>query len=93
MGASKSKIFFSVLLEGAALTFFGTLFGLALAHIALFSLPYFLDGAQKSGITGLIFYPEEGIILAGSLLLGILCATLPALQAYRTDISKVLAGN
>jgi putative ABC transport system permease protein len=31
--------------------------------------------------------------LGGSLLLGLVCAVIPAIQAYRTDISKVLAGN
>jgi putative ABC transport system permease protein len=41
----------------------------------------------------LVFYSEEWIILAGSLILGVLCAVIPAVQAYRTDISKVLAGN
>lgn len=93
LGASKSKIFFSVLLEGSLLTFLGTCFGLVLAHVALFVLPVVVEEAQRSGFTALVFYPEEGIILAGSLLLGILCALLPALQAYRTDISKVLAGS
>ena len=93
MGASKSKIFFSVLLEGSLMTFLGTCFGLALAHGVLFLLPFFMDEAQKSGIRGGVFYPEEGMILAASLLLGIVCALLPAWQAYRTDISKVLAGN
>jgi putative ABC transport system permease protein len=93
MGASRSKIVFSVLLEGSLLTFLGACFGLVLAHVALLMLPLFVDEAGKSGITGWVFYPEEGIILAGSLLLGILCALLPAIQAYRTDISKVLAGS
>jgi putative ABC transport system permease protein len=92
MGASRSKIVFSVLLEGALLTFLGTCFGLVLAHAALLMLPFFVEEAGKSGISGWVFYPEEGIILAASLLLGILCALLPAIQAYRTDISKVLAG-
>ena len=93
MGASKAKILFSVLLEGAALTFLGTLFGMALAHIALFFVPLFLKEAESAGISGSVFYQEEVLMLAASWVLGILCALLPALQAYRADISKVLAGN
>jgi len=93
MGASRSRIFFSVLLEGTLLTFLGTCFGILMAHSVLFALQATMDEARMSGITGLVFYREEGIILAASLLLGILCALLPGLQAYRTDISKVLAGN
>ena len=93
MGASKGRIFFSVLMEGAVLTFLGTCCGLMLAHGVLFLMESTMDEAQKTGITGLVFYKEEGIILAASLLLGILCALLPGWQAYRTDISKVLAGS
>ena len=93
MGASKSRIFFSVLLEGSLLTFWGACLGIALAHVVLLILPLFLTEAVHSGISGLIFLPEEGIILAAGLLLGIICALLPAAQAYRTDISRVLASS
>jgi putative ABC transport system permease protein len=92
MGASKSKLVFSVLLESSFLTFLGALLGIALGHgtMALLTL---VEETQKAGISSIIFFPEEWIILAGSLLLGLLCGLLPAMQVYRTDISKVLAGN
>ena len=93
MGASRAKIFVSVLLEGAVLTFLGSCFGIVLAHGVLFLLAGIIEEAQKTGIAALVFYPEEGIILVGSLLLGLVCAFIPGWQAYRTDISKVLAGN
>jgi putative ABC transport system permease protein len=93
MGASKAKILFSVLFEGSVLTFLGTCIGLALAHGVLIFMSSFMDEARKAGISGIVFYPEEWIILASSLLSGVLCALLPAIQAYRTDISRVLAGN
>lgn len=93
MGASRSRIFLSVLLEGALLTFLGTCFGLVLAHGALFVFATFVEEASMSGVTGFQLYREEGIILVSSLLLGVLCAMLPAVQAYRTDISKVLASS
>ena len=91
MGASKPRIFFSVLIEGIVLTLLGTACGLLLAHVGIFLFSVLVEEAGKSGITGLVFYPEEGIILAASLLLGVSCSLLPAWQAYRTDISKVLA--
>lgn len=93
MGASRSKVFLSVLLEGSWLTFMGAVCGLALAHGILFLFTAMVQEAGRSGITGREFYPEEGIILIGSLLLGMVCALVPALQAYRTDISKVLASS
>lgn len=93
MGASKGKLFVSILLEGILLTLLGSVAGLVLGHSILVILGSATEEMQKAGISGLIFYSEEWIILAGSLLLGVLCALIPAIQAYRTDISKVLAGN
>ncbi len=93
MGASRAKILLSVLLEGSGLTLVGTCLGLVLGHGVLILLSVFLDQAQTSWISGWVFYPEEWIILAVSLLLGVLCALIPAIQAYRTDISTVLAGS
>lgn len=93
MGASRFRIFVSVLLEGLVLTFFGACLGLLMAHGVLYLSGVFLDEAGNIGVSALQFYPEEGIILAVSLLLGILCALLPALQAYRTDISRVLSNS
>lgn len=91
MGASRSKVFFSVLLEGAVMTFLGSVVGLILAHVTVTVFSSVSMEARMAGISGLHFYYEEGIILAGSLFLGVLCALLPGWQAYRTDISKVLA--
>jgi putative ABC transport system permease protein len=93
MGASRGKLFVTVLTEGSVLTLLGSLIGLILAHGILIILATAEDEARKAGISGIVFYSEEWIILAGSLFLGFVCALLPAIQAYRTDISKVLAGN
>ncbi|MFZ2905657.1 MAG: FtsX-like permease family protein [Cyclobacteriaceae bacterium] len=93
MGASRSKLFLTVLLEGSTFTFLGSIVGLILAHAIVVVMASLVTEAGKTGISGIVFYTEEWIILAASLLLGIVCAFIPAVQAYRTDISKVLAGN
>jgi putative ABC transport system permease protein len=93
MGASRTKLFVSILAEGGLLTFLGSIIGILIGHGVLVTLSLILEEAGKTGITGLIFYPQEWIILGGSLLLGLLCAVIPALQAYRTDISRILTGN
>lgn len=93
MGASRSKLFISMLVEGGTLTFFGSIIGVLVAHGVLIVLAVIVEGARKAGISGIVFYSEEWMILAGSLFLGVMCAFIPALQAYRTDISKVLSGN
>ncbi len=93
MGASRLKLVFTILLEGILLTTVGSLIGLGLGHGILALIANLIEEAQKAGVTALVFYTEEWILLAGSLLLGLLCAIIPAWQAYKTDISKVLAGN
>jgi putative ABC transport system permease protein len=62
-----------------------------MGHGALVLLPAVFEEGKKAGLNGLIFYRAEWIILIGSLLLGLLCALIPAIQAYRSQISKVLA--
>lgn len=93
MGASRGKLVSAILMEGGVLTFLGSLIGLLMGHFALVLMGNLIEETQKAGISGLVFYHEEWIILVGSLLLGLVCAIIPAIQAYRTDISKVLAGN
>lgn len=93
MGASRKRLLVSILLEGGLLTLLGCVIGLLMGHFAVEILATLLPQIRKAGITGIAFYPEEWIILVGSLLLGLICALLPAVQAYKTDISKVLAGN
>lgn len=91
MGATRSRLLLLVLLEGSLLTLLGSGVGLGMGHGVLILLTDFLPEMQKAGISGLVFYSQEWIILVGSLLLGLLCSVIPAIQAYRTDISRVLA--
>ena len=91
MGASRGKLVASILLEGSVLTFMGSVVGLLIGHGVMFLLAGTVDEMQRTGITGILFYEEEWILLAGSLLLGTLCALIPGIQAYKTDISRVLA--
>ena len=93
MGATRFKLVVSILTEGVVLTMMGSIIGILMGHGVLVLMTAFVEEAQKAGISGIVYYPEEWIILAGSLFLGVLCALIPAWQAYRTDISKVLAGN
>ncbi len=93
MGASRAKLFVAIIMEGSALTILGSLFGLALGHGVLWIFTILVVESQKAGVTATVFYPAEGYIFGGSIVLGIVCSLIPAVQAYRTDIHKVLAGN
>ncbi len=92
MGATRVKVLLTILIEGSTLTLSGTIIGLLLGHGTILLLSGFVEEMQKGGISGVVFYGEEWIILSGSLLLGVMCSLIPAVQAYRTDISRVLSG-
>jgi len=93
MGSSRTKLFLAVVLEGTWLTALGTCCGLVLGHFALYSFTQVVTESSSMGMEPWIFYKEESLVLAGSLVLGVVCSIIPALQAYRTDIHEVLAGN
>jgi putative ABC transport system permease protein len=93
MGASRAKLFVSMVMEGSFLTLLGSVFGLVIGHAVLWSFTQVVVESEKAGVTASVFYVEEAYILLGSVMLGIFCSIIPAIQAYRTDIHKVLAGN
>lgn len=92
MGASRTKLFVSVVAEGMALTLAGSLLGMGLGHAAVYGFTQAVPQSAQTGFTAWVIYAEEGWLLAASLLLGFVCSLLPAIQAYRTNIHRVLAG-
>ncbi len=93
MGATRSTLVAAVLLEGSILTIVGCLSGLFFAHLFLTGLFTSIDSLQDTGFSGWVFLPVEGLLIVGSLVTGIMCALIPAVQAYQIDISKTLADN
>ncbi|MBL7850101.1 MAG: ABC transporter permease [Cyclobacteriaceae bacterium] len=93
MGAGRGKLFTAVVLEGTFLTALGTVSGLALGHAVVWIFAATVPQAAASGIQGGVWYVAETWVLGGSLVLGVICSLVPALQAYKTDIHTVLAGN
>jgi putative ABC transport system permease protein len=91
LGASQTKLFALVMLEGLLIALAGSLFGIVLGHAMAESIGYLGEEAEQAAFTGLIFLAEEWLILGGALLIGALTALIPAIGAYRTDISSVLA--
>jgi len=91
LGASKGKLFVHVILEGLIITLLGCILGLLLGHLVTAVLGETFGRTDQIGISPFRFLPEELAVLGGSLVVGILAAILPAINAYRTDISGVLA--
>lgn len=91
MGASRGKLVWITQLEGVTLTLCGSVLGVMLGHTALYLFTLLVSESQTAGVSTFVFYTEELYLLAGSVVLGIICSLIPSWQAYRTDIHKVLA--
>lgn len=92
LGASRTKLFMIIILEGLVLTIIGTIIGVALGHMAIQLIGNYQESNQAK-LTGLIFVPNELYLLLAGLVIGIFASIIPALQAYRSNISKILANN
>lgn len=92
LGASRTKLFFIVILEGLLLTVAGTIVGLLLGHFVMELIGHYQESRQAK-LTGKIFLNSELYLLLAGLAIGIFASIIPALQAYRSNISKILAKN
>ncbi|RZL48702.1 MAG: FtsX-like permease family protein [Pedobacter sp.] len=92
LGASRTKLFIIVILEGLILTIAGTILGIALGHLVLELISGYQDSSQAK-LSGTIFFTSELYLLLAGLGIGIFASIIPALQAYRSNISKILAKN
>ena len=92
LGASRAKLFIIVLSEGIMLTLAGTLIGIALGHLALQVIGHYQESSQAK-LTGLVLLPSEIYLFVAGLAIGIFASIIPAVQAYRANISQILSKN
>ncbi len=92
LGSSPTKLFVHVVLEGIIITVIGGLLGFFLGHGAIEVLSLTYEKSGEAGISGQVFFRDELYILLLCLGLGLVASLIPAIQAYRINISKVLAG-
>ncbi len=91
MGASRTQLLGMVILEGLFISFAGYLAGLLFGKISLIMMSKMAQDSYQYAFDINIIGTDELIILPIVLSLGLLAAILPAIQAYRISISKVLA--
>jgi putative ABC transport system permease protein len=91
LGASRAQLFTQPLLEGLLLAGAGALLGILLGHAVAEAVGDFLPEGRNMGLSGLSWLLQEFYVLILALLVGLVAALLPAIQAYRTDIAAVLA--
>lgn len=91
LGASRRKLVMHVVLEGVMLVGMGVVSGLLLGHLSATIIGNAVEQSQGMALGGGRFIPEELLVVALALIAGVAAALIPAIQVYRTDISKVLA--
>lgn len=92
LGASRGQLFQIVIFEGILLTLAGTVTGIGLGHIALQLIGHYQESSQAR-LTGFVLLNDEIYLFVTGLAIGIFAAIIPALQAYRSNISKILSKN
>jgi putative ABC transport system permease protein len=92
LGASRAKLFMIIITEGILLTLAGTIIGMALGHIMLEVIGSYQD-SEQARLTGRVLLSDEIYLFAAGLAIGIFAAVIPAVQAYKSNISKILSNN
>jgi len=90
LGASRGQLVGLVFLEGISLTSMGALLGIGFGHGFLALVVALTSQEVVSLVDPWVFLPEEGLIFAYALAVGIVASLIPAWSAYQTSIAKQL---
>jgi len=90
MGATPSKLFILIILEGLLLAVIGYVIGIILSHLGMSIFAGQMEDKYHYSFTAMKFLKEEFYLLGGALLIGFIAAVIPAIQAFKTDISQTL---
>ena len=91
-GASRIQLLSLVMFESILLCFVGFIFGTIVGRIALFLISSSTDEEYKMTFDPFAFvWKKEGILFIVTIFVGVLAAAIPAIKAYRLNISKTLA--
>lgn len=91
MGASRTRLFLMLLLEGIILSLLGFVAGILLSRIGIYLISNQLSKKFHFDVNQFALQTGEIYLLIGALLVGILAAALPSVGIYRINISKTLA--
>ncbi len=91
MGASPAKVFSMVLIESLLLTLIGFFLGWAFSRMAFWMVSMVVEGRFHYSFSSVLLLKEELFVLLLCILLGAAAALIPAIRAYRINISKTLS--
>jgi putative ABC transport system permease protein len=91
MGATRTKLFLMLLLEGLMLAVMGYAAGIILSRAGLYAFNHSAEKDFHYSLKDFSILPEELMLLGGAILIGLLAAALPSIGIYRLNISRTLA--
>ena len=91
MGASRTKLFLLLLLEGLIISVIGFIIGIFLSRLGLWILSENVEQNFHYDFNVLSLLTEEFYLFLGALFIGLLAAAIPSLGIYNINISKTLA--
>lgn len=91
MGASRTRLFLMLLLEGIILSLLGFIAGIVLSRIGIYLISNALSKKFHFDVSQFSLQTDEIYLFVGALLVGILAAAIPSIGIYRINISKTLA--
>jgi putative ABC transport system permease protein len=91
MGASRTKLFFLLLLEGLIISVIGFVIGIFLSRLGLWIMSENVEQNFHYDFNVLSLLTEEFYLFWGALFIGLLAAVIPSLGIYNINISKTLA--
>lgn len=91
-GANRAQLLILVLFESILLCFVGFVFGTIVGRLGLYFISSSTEQDYKMAFNPFEFaLKEEGILFLTTIFVGIIAALIPAVKAYRLNISKTLA--
>ncbi|MCR9091288.1 ABC transporter permease [Algiphilus sp.] len=90
LGATRGEVLISLVIEGVLLSLAGTLLGVFVGHLVAELAGQWLGFAATEGLTGWQWLPAESWLLVYGTAIGALAALVPAIRAYRRDVTAVL---
>ncbi|MCE7073449.1 MULTISPECIES: FtsX-like permease family protein [unclassified Dyadobacter] len=91
MGATRTRLFLMLLLEGLMLAVIGYFSGIILSRVGLWLFSRAAEQDFHYSLRKFTILPEEIYLFFAALLIGFLASVLPSLGIYRLNISRTLA--
>lgn len=91
MGATRSRLFLMLLLEGLMLAVIGFFAGIILSRVGLWLFSRAAEQDFHYSLRKFSILPQEIYLFFAALLIGFLASVLPSLGIYRLNISRTLA--